>query len=111
MKQLFILFLLSSVFFMSSCDQKPKTVQIKLDPYPVTNKVDQTDDYFGTVVKDPYRWLEDDNSEETGAWVEAQNKVTFGYLEQIPFRDKIKQRMEQIWDYPKYGTPFKKGEN
>lgn len=86
-------------------------IKITPDPYPVTAKVEQTDDYFGTQVADPYRWLEDDNSEETAAWVEAQNNVTFGYLEQIPFRDKIKARMEQIWDYPKYGTPFKKGNN
>jgi len=111
MKQLFLLFFLSTIVFMTSCDQPTKMVKISPDPYPVTNKVDQTDDYFGTQVSDPYRWLEDDNSEETAAWVAAQNKVTFGYLEQIPFRNKIQERLEQIWDYPKYGTPFREGEN
>ncbi|HSI89877.1 MAG TPA: hypothetical protein VK927_02120, partial [Adhaeribacter sp.] len=77
--------------------------------YPATTKTDQTDDYFGTSVADPYRWLEDQYSEETAAWVEAQNRVTFGYLEQIPFRDRIKDRLTEIWNYPKYGAPFKKG--
>jgi len=79
--------------------------------YPEAKRVDQVDDYFGTKVADPYRWLEDDNSDETAEWVKAENKVTFGYLEKIPFRDKIKERLKKIWDYPKYGVPFKKGEN
>ncbi|MFC5270761.1 prolyl oligopeptidase family serine peptidase [Adhaeribacter terreus] len=77
--------------------------------YPVTRKVDQTDDYFGTKISDPYRWLEDQYSQETAAWVEEQNKVTFGYLEQIPFRNKIKDRLTQLWNYEKMGAPFKKG--
>ncbi len=59
--------------------------------YPVTKKVDQVDDYFGTKVADPYRWLEDDKSAETGKWVEAQNAVTFGYLEKIPFRERTQE--------------------
>jgi prolyl oligopeptidase len=58
--------------------------------YPVTRKVDVVDDYFGTKVPDPYRWLEDENAAETAAWVEAQNKVTFSYLEKIPYRQKVK---------------------
>lgn len=77
--------------------------------YPVTQKVNQEDNYFGTIVKDPYRWLEDDNSSETKHWVEAQNKVTEQYLSQIPYREKIKSKLEQMWNYPKYGAPFKKG--
>jgi len=77
--------------------------------YPKTKKVDQIDNYFGTKVSDPYRWLENDTSAETAEWVKLQNKVTFGYLEQIPFREKIKQRLTKIWDYPKYGVPFKEG--
>ncbi len=109
MKQLFYLFILIAFAVMTSCEQQQK--KIVLDPYPVTNKVDQTDDYFGTIVADPYRWLEDDNSEETAEWVTAQNEVTFGYLEQIPFRSKVKERLEQIWDYPKYSSPFKEGDN
>ncbi len=82
--------------------------QTKLD-YPKTKKVDQMDDYHGTKVSDPYRWLEDDNSEETKKWVEAQNKVTFGYLNTIPEREKIKKRLTELWDYEKYSAPFEEG--
>lgn len=78
--------------------------------YPQTKKVDQVDDYFGTKVADPYRWLEDDNSEETKQWVEEQNKVTFAFLEKIPFREKIKQRLMDIYNYPRMGQPFRAGE-
>ncbi|MEG3924693.1 prolyl oligopeptidase family serine peptidase [Microcoleus sp. T3_D1] len=77
--------------------------------YPTTRKIDQTDDYHGVKVSDPYRWLENPDSEETQAWVEAQNAVTFGYLNEIPARAKIKQRLTQLWDYEKYGIPFKEG--
>lgn len=76
--------------------------------YPETKKVDQTDDYFGTIVEDPYRWLEDDRSAETEAWVKAQNEVTFGYLDEIPYREKIRTRLEQVWNYPKMSVPFTK---
>lgn len=78
--------------------------------YPVTKKGDVVDDYHGTKVADPYRWLEDDYSDETKAWVAEQNRVTFSYLESIPFREKIKERFTQIFNYPKYGAPFKAGE-
>jgi prolyl oligopeptidase len=78
--------------------------------YPTTRKADQTDDYHGVKVSDPYRWLEDPDSEETQAWVEAQNQVTFGYLSEIPAREKIKQRLTKLWDYEKYGIPFKEGD-
>ena len=78
--------------------------------YPQTKKVDQVDTYFGVKVGDPYRWLEDDNSPETARWVEAQNKVTYGYLEKIPFRQQVKQRLENLYNYPKYGAPYRKGE-
>lgn len=77
--------------------------------YPVTKKTDQLDDYFGTKVADPYRWLEDDNSEATKAWVVEQNTVTTAYLHAIPFRDRIKQRLEEMWNYAKYSSPFKEG--
>lgn len=78
--------------------------------YPISRKLDQVDNYHGTLVADPYRWLEDPDSEETQAWVEAQNKVTFGWLEKIPVREKIKQRLTKLWDYEKYGIPFKEGD-
>ncbi len=78
--------------------------------YPETAKGDVVDDYHGTAVPDPYRWLEDDMSDETAAWVKAQNELTFSYLESIPFRDALKERMTEIWNYPKMGTPFKEGD-
>ncbi len=77
--------------------------------YPVTTKVDQVDTYFGVKVPDPYRWLEDDNSPETAAWVQEENKITFGYLEKIPYRLQIKKRLEELYNYPKYTAPFHKG--
>ncbi|MHB1312395.1 MAG: prolyl oligopeptidase family serine peptidase [Gemmatimonadaceae bacterium] len=79
--------------------------------YPVTKKVDHVDTYFGTRVADPYRWLEDENSPETTAWVEAQNRVTFGYLAAIPYRDALKARLETLFNYAKYGAPGRKGQN
>ncbi|MBK0404253.1 S9 family peptidase [Adhaeribacter sp. BT258] len=88
----------------------PEPLKQRLD-YPETKKGDQTDEYFGTNVTDPYRWLEDQYSQETAQWVEAQNKVTFGYLAQIPFRDRIKERLTQLWNYEKLSAPFKKGNN
>ncbi len=77
--------------------------------YPTTSKGETVDVYFDTKLPDPYRWLEDDKSEETGAWVKAQNEVTYGYLAQIPFRDALKARMEKLWNYEKIGAPFKEG--
>jgi len=83
-------------------NQKPLT-------YPTTSKGATVDAYFDTKLPDPYRWLEDDKSVETGAWVKAQNEVTYGYLSQIPFRDALKARMEKLWNYEKIGAPFKEG--
>lgn len=77
--------------------------------YPTSRKLNQVDDYHGTQVKDSYRWLEDPDSDETKAWVEAQNQVTNAYLNDIPVREQIKQRLTQLWDYEKYGIPFKEG--
>lgn len=82
----------------------------RTNSYPNTRKdASVVDDYFGTKVPDPYRWLEDDNSDETKAWVKEQNAVTFSYLEKIPYRKDIKNRLEKIWNYEKYGSPFKEG--
>lgn len=77
--------------------------------YPKTNKAEVSDTYFGTTINDPYRWLEDDRSAETKAWVEAQNRVTQNYLSAIPFRNAIKQRLEKLWNYEKFTAPFKEG--
>ncbi|MEH1846626.1 MAG: prolyl oligopeptidase family serine peptidase [Nostoc sp.] len=79
--------------------------------YTSSHKSNQVDNYHGTLVADPYRWLEDADSEETRTWIEAQNQVTFGYLSEIPSREKIKQRLTKLWDYEKYGIPFKEGKS
>ncbi|MBM3446962.1 MAG: S9 family peptidase, partial [Bacteroidetes bacterium] len=77
--------------------------------YPDTKRVDQLDNYFGKVVEDPYRWLEDDRSEETAEWVSRQNETTFGYLKAIPYRADVRKRLEKLWNYEKYSAPFKEG--
>jgi prolyl oligopeptidase len=87
-----------------SFGQNQKPIQ-----YPETKKGDTVDQYFDAKVADPYRWLEDDRSTETAAWVKAENKVTYGYLDQIPFRDVLKNRMEKLWNYEKIGAPSKEG--
>ena len=79
--------------------------------YPTVSKSEQVDNYHGMAITDPYRALEDPDTEATKAWVEAQNQVTFSYLNEIPAREKIKQRLTKLWDYEKYGTPFKEGES
>ena len=78
--------------------------------YPETRKGDQVDEYFGTKIPDPYRWLEDDMSVETAAWVQAQNEVTFHYLEQIPFRDQIRERLTGDWNYERLSAPTRHGD-
>ena len=83
---------------------------IKNNNYPPARKADQVDDYHGVKVADPYRWLEDLDSEETRKWVEAQNKLSFGFLEAIPARAALKERLTKLWNYEKYGIPFKEGE-
>jgi prolyl oligopeptidase len=105
-KTMLMLTLIVIVVALAACAKKEA---VKL-AYPETKKVDQVDDYFGTKVADPYRWLEDDNAEDTVAWVEAQNKVTFGYLDTIPYRPKIKSRLTEIFNYPRYSSPFRVGE-
>jgi prolyl oligopeptidase len=82
---------------------------IKPMKYPPARKSDQTDDYHGTRVADPYRWLEDLDTAETQAWVEAENKLTFDYLNAIPQRARIRDRLTKLWNYERYGTPFKEG--
>lgn len=77
--------------------------------YPTTIKGPVQDTYFGSTIADPYRWLEDDNSEATKAWVKAQNAVTTDYLARIPFRNKVKERLSVLWNYPKYGSPREEG--
>ena len=104
-KMTLLLVLLSVVLAFAAC--KKEAVRLA---YPATKKVDQVDNYFGTKVADPYRWLEDDNAEDVKAWVQAENAVTFGYLDTIPFRPKIKARLTEIFNYPRYSSPFRAGE-
>ncbi len=78
--------------------------------YPKTKKGTESNTYFGTKVSDPYRWLEDDKSKSTADWVKSQNAVTNKYLASIPYRDKMKTRLTELWDYPKMGVPFRKGD-
>lgn len=94
---------------MTDCTSKKK-MEIKMKPYPQTAKVDVSDNYHGTVVADPYRWLEDDNSAETAAWVAAENEVTFDYLSQIPYRPAIDERLTELWNYEKIGAPTRVGD-
>lgn len=97
------------LLLMVACNDKQSSDTVKVT-YPETKKVDTVDVYFGTEVKDPYRWLEDDRSAETADWVKAQNEVTFGYLDKIPYRKNIKERLEKLWNYEKIGAPFKEGD-
>ena len=78
--------------------------------YPQTKTIDVRDSYFGIEVSDPYRWLEDDRAEDTKQWVSAQNEVTNNYLSRIPFRDAIRKRLTELWNYEKYSAPFKEGD-
>ena len=90
------------------CSQSESLEDIKIT-YPETRMGDVVDTYFGVEVPDPYRWLEDDLSNETGDWVKAQNEVTAGYLTQIPYRAELKERLENLWDYEKETEPFREG--
>jgi len=105
MKSHALFLFVTSLFLISGCMQNQKS---KIH-YPTAKKTDTVDVYFGHQVADPYRWLEDDNSPETEAWVEAENKITFDYLSKIPFRNKLEEHLKEIWNYPKYRVPFKKG--
>jgi len=93
------------LMFLFSCQMK----QSKHLVYPVTAKCDTVDTYFGTKVSDPYRWLEDDQSEQTKNWVKAQNQVTQDYLSKIPYREQIHQRLSAIWNFERMTSPFKEG--
>ncbi len=104
--KLIILTAIGLMFMTQQC--QPVKEKLK---YPDARKADSVDTYFGTEVADPYRWLEDDNSEETAEWVTAENKVTNDYLNKIPFRPALEKRLTDIWNYPKYGVPFNKGDN
>lgn len=113
------LFIAASIFLMESLPlvlaQNPTSGSaqnmIKPISYPSARKSDQVDDYHGVKVADPYRWLEDLDSEETRNWVEAENRLTFAFLSEIPARSKIKDRLTRLWNYERFGVPFKEGSN
>src|SRR4030042_7023933 len=104
MKKLILLFAVAALIASCNSGSKEKII------YPVTKTGDAVDTIFGTPVPDPYRWLEDDLSEETAAWVKEQNLVTFGYLEKIPYREQIKERLTNLYNYERYGMPHKEGD-
>ena len=124
MKTPFVLYPQDRKIYTSNMNTRPFTIVCSLlfpaavlaqqsglpkDVYPKTTTVAQEDVFFGTTVPDPYRWLEDDRSEATAQWVGEQNKVTNGYLDKIPYRKAIKDRLTQVWNYEKYSAPFKEG--
>src|SRR5262245_45056269 len=102
-----LLVLLSLALVVAACTHR--SVKSTALSYPQTRKDEVTDNYHGTPVADPYRWLEDDNSAETKGWVEAQNRVTFAYLDAIPERTAISNRLTQLWNYERWGTPSREG--
>lgn len=109
-KKISAIIVLVLLIFLPACQkQGEKETQAQLT-YPVTKKVEQVDDYFGTKVEDSYRWLEDEKSEDVANWVEEQNKITFSYLESIPYREKLRQRITEVYNYPRYSSPFRAGE-
>lgn len=104
------LFYLVLFIFAMACTKNAKTERNISVQYPETKQVDTVDYYFDTAVQDPYRWLEDDRSEETEAWVRTQNEATFDYLTNVPYREELKKRLEKLWNYEKVGSPFKEGD-
>lgn len=106
--KLSILFALLCVCIMMSCKEN-KTVEMTKFEYPVSAKGDQVDTFYGMAVTDPYRWLENDTSAQTGDWVKAQNEVTFGFLDKIEWRDQLKKRLENLVDYERISAPFEEG--
>lgn len=101
--------IIACALVLSGCGGANKNA-IKMLPYPETYRSDVAEDYHGTTVADPYRWLEDPDSDATAAWVRAQNEVTFDFLGRIPFRDAVRKRLTELWNYPKTGIPTKVGD-
>lgn len=99
-----------SLLVLISCNNKENTETVISVTYPQTKKIEHFDEYFGVKVADPYHWLEDDRSQEAEAWVKEQNLVTNNYLNQIPFKEKIKKRFEELFNFPKLSSPSKAGE-
>jgi prolyl oligopeptidase len=107
MKKSILLILATATLF--ACKQNMRK-EIEVKPYPESIRENVTDNYFGTDINDPYRWLENDTASSVMKWVDAQNDITFDYLSHIPYREQIRKRLTEIWNYPKYSSPFKEGE-
>ncbi len=115
MKQTAFLHILALLLIYGCQEENEMTETMTENPviqvtYPTTNTIKHVDEYHGEEVQDPYRWLEDDRSAETGAWVKTENEVTFNYLSKIPYRERIKARLTELWDYEKYSAPFQEGD-
>ncbi|MDA9026839.1 prolyl oligopeptidase family serine peptidase [Flavobacteriaceae bacterium] len=108
MKNSILIMLFTSLIF-ASCTKETKQKSIKLN-YPKTIKKAVIDTLFGTEIIDNYRWMEDDRSEETESWVKAENEVSFNYLSEIPFREQLKRRLTELWNYEKLSAPFIEGD-
>jgi prolyl oligopeptidase len=104
------LLFLCSLAIIACGEKKMERKEIKVAAYPQAHKDSTVDDYFGTKVADPFRWLENDTAADVIDWVKKENEVTQNYLAQIPFREQIKSRLGKIWNYPRYGSPFKEGD-
>ena len=109
MKKILLPVICASTILLS-CEMEKKTEKNSTVKYPETAKKAVVDTLFGTAVIDNYRWLEDDRSKETEDWVKAENEVTFNYLSKIPYREQLKKRLSELWNYEKVGTPFKEGD-
>jgi prolyl oligopeptidase len=107
MKKSILLIVATATLF--ACKQNMRK-EIEVKPYPESVRENITDNYFGTEINDPYRWLENDTAASVIKWVDAQNDITFDYLSHIPFREQIRKRLTEIWNYPKYSSPFKEGD-
>jgi prolyl oligopeptidase len=109
MRKILLPIICAGTILVSCKEEKQSKKNISVN-YPETTKKPVVDEYFGTKVTDNYRWLEDDRSTETEAWVKAENEVTFDYLDKIPYREQLKDRLSELWNYEKVGTPFKEGD-
>jgi prolyl oligopeptidase len=110
MNKISIVIVIAGVSLIMSCSKPKKEEMASVKPYPVTKKDNTVDTLFGTPVADPYRWLENDTSKETAEWVNAQNDVTFDYLNHIPFRDSVRKRLGEVFNYERLSAPFKEGD-
>ena len=110
MKNILLVVLCMTLVYSCKNKANENMVTATATKYPDTRKIDTFDTYFGQKVPDPYRWLEDDRSQETEEWVKRENEVTFGYLNKIPYREKLKERLTELWNYEKVGSPFVEGD-